>query len=85
MFAIDDGQSGMRIRESYHSKGRALIHRNSGMHSDTIASPAGLQRAAFFLFGNGSGTVISSPRDAKACHDCRCRPSQSASIAPQQS
>ncbi len=50
MFAIDDGQSGMRIRESYQSKGRALIHRNSGMHSDTIASPAGLQRAAILSF-----------------------------------
>ncbi|WP_157382554.1 hypothetical protein [Burkholderia ubonensis] len=46
MFAIDDGQSGMRIRESYQSKGRALIHRNS----DTIASAAGLQRAAILSF-----------------------------------
>ncbi|KVR48780.1 hypothetical protein WK18_09035 [Burkholderia ubonensis] len=46
MFAIDDGQSGMRIRESYQPTGRALIHRNSG----TIASPIGLQRAAILSF-----------------------------------
>ncbi|KVP38063.1 hypothetical protein [Burkholderia ubonensis] len=50
MFAIDDGQSGMRIRESYQSKGRALIHRNNRTRSDTIASAAGLQRAAILSF-----------------------------------
>ncbi|WP_157377848.1 hypothetical protein [Burkholderia ubonensis] len=50
MFAIDDGQSGMRIRESYQSKGRALIHRNNRTRGDTIASAAGLQRAAILSF-----------------------------------
>ncbi|WP_157638695.1 hypothetical protein [Burkholderia ubonensis] len=50
MFAIDDGQSGMRIRESYQPKGRALIHRNNRTRSDTIASAVGLQRAAILSF-----------------------------------
>ncbi|KWO74454.1 hypothetical protein [Burkholderia ubonensis] len=50
MFAIDDGQSGMRIRESYQPTGRALIHRNNRTRSDTIASAAGLRRAAILSF-----------------------------------
>ncbi|WP_157658399.1 hypothetical protein [Burkholderia ubonensis] len=50
MFAIDDGQSGMRIRESYQPKGRTLIHWNNRTCGDTIASAAGLQRAAILSF-----------------------------------